>query len=98
MMLPRCWFDAENTGDAVELLKQYQREFDEDKKVFREKPRHDHTSHCADALRMLALSWREIKPKEPEIAPKFPVMAHNGRTVTIALDSLYETSQRPERY
>lgn len=98
MMLPRCWFDSQNTTDAVELLKQYQREWDEDKKVFRDKPRHDHTSHCADALRMLALSWREIKPKEPETVPKFPVMAHNGRTVTIAIDEMWQTSNKPERY
>jgi hypothetical protein len=98
MMLPRCWFDT-GTTDAVELLKQYQREWDEDRKAFRDKPRHDHTSHCADALRMLAVSWRENKPKQPETLPKFPVTGHNGRMVTIAVDDLYaETHRKSERY
>jgi hypothetical protein len=45
-------------------LRQYQREYDEDKKVFRDKPRHDWTSHGADAFRMLAVVWRD----ETEIA------------------------------
>lgn len=99
MMLPRCWFDKENTGDAVELLKQYQREWDEDKKAFRDKPRHDHTSHCADALRMLAVSWRENKPKEPEKAPVFPVTGRHGKIVTIELDNLWkEADRKQERY
>ena len=98
MTLPRVWFDRENTYDAVELLKQYQREWDEDKKTFRDKPRHDFTSHCADAFRMLALSWREIKPPEPETLHKFPVTGHNGRIVTIPLDEMWvETTKRNER-
>jgi len=40
-------------------LRQYQREYDEDKKVFRDKPRHDWTSHGADAFRMLSIAWKE---------------------------------------
>ena len=99
LMLPRVWFDSEKCGEAVETLKQYQREWDEDKKVFRERPRHDFSSHCADALRMLALSWRENKQKEPEKVAKYPVTGHNGRIVTIPLDDLWnETSKRNERY
>ena len=99
MMLPRVWFDRSNTYDAVELLKQYQREWDEDKKTFRDKPRHDFTSHCADAFRMMALSWREIKPKEPEKPPIFPITAKSNRITTIPLDDLWkETPNRNERY
>ena len=57
-MLPRTWFDLKcHTG--LEALRQYQREYDEDKKAFRERPRHDWTSHAADAFRMLAIAWRQ---------------------------------------
>lgn len=99
MMLPRVSFDKENCGEAVELLKQYQREWDEDKKTFRDKPRHDFTSHCADAFRMLALSWKELKPEpEPELA-KFPIKGHNGRIITANLDELWQsTPKKRERY
>ena len=99
MMLPRTWFDKTNCGDGVEALKQYQREWDEDKKTFREKPRHDWTSHCADALRMAAIAWREERPKEPQEPPMWAVQAKNGRVTTAPLNELWKTAvQREERY
>lgn len=61
-MLPRCWFHVENCADGLEALKQYQREFDEDKKAFRAQPLHNWCSHPADAFRMLAVAWEE-EPK-----------------------------------
>ena len=57
-MLPRVWFDANKCADGIEALRQYQREYDEDKKTFRQTPRHDWCSHPADAFRMLAIAWR----------------------------------------
>ncbi len=70
-MLPRTWFDAEKCDEGLESLRQYQREWDEDKKTFREKPRHDWTSHSADAFRMLAVAWREEQQKTKEMPSKF---------------------------
>jgi hypothetical protein len=58
LALTRAWFDH-GCEDGIECLRQYQREYDEDKKVFRDKPRHDWTSHGADAFRMLAIAWKE---------------------------------------
>lgn len=58
------WFDEQRCAEGLEALRQYQREYDEDKKVFKEKPRHDWTSHCADAFRMLAVAWQHEQPKE----------------------------------
>jgi hypothetical protein len=58
LALTRTWFDHKCT-DGIECLRQYQREYDEDKKVFRDKPRHDWTSHGADAFRYLALVWKD---------------------------------------
>jgi hypothetical protein len=71
-MLQRAYFDKEGAGDAVEIVKLYQREWDDDKKMFRDAPRHDFTSHAADSLRMMAIAWREdaVAVKPPE--PKFP--------------------------
>ena len=98
VMLPRVWFDRDNCESAVELLKQYQREWDEDKKAFRDKPRHDNTSHCADAFRMMAVAWRENKPKIEEKVDIFPVKGQNGRIVTAPLDDLWkETPRRNDR-
>ena len=58
LALTRAWFDHK-CNDGIECLRQYQREYDEDKKVFRDKPRHDCTSHGADAFRYLALTWKD---------------------------------------
>ena len=98
VMMPRVWFDRDNCETAVELLKQYQREWDEDKKTFRDKPRHDNTSHCADAFRMMAVAWQENKPKNEEKVDIFPIKGENGRIVTAKLDDLWnETPRRNER-
>ena len=65
LTLAECYFD-EKCRDGIETLKQYQREYDEDKRMFRDKPRHDWTSHYADAFRYACLVWREeMKPKPP---------------------------------
>ena len=58
MMLLRSWFDK-SCEEGIECLRQYQREYDEDKKVFRDRPRHDWASHGADAARMASIAWRE---------------------------------------
>ena len=58
MALKRSWFDHKCI-DGIECLRQYQREYDEDKKVFRDKPRHDWTSHGSDAYRMLSIAWKD---------------------------------------
>lgn len=73
LALTRAWFDHK-CEDGIECLRQYQREYDEDKKVFRDKPRHDWTSHGADAFRMLAIAWKEearIVTKEEPIRGVF---------------------------
>ncbi len=71
LTLADCYID-EQCREGVETIKQYQREYDEDKRCFRDKPRHDWTSHYADSFRYACLVWREeMKPKEPP-APKWP--------------------------
>jgi hypothetical protein len=71
--LPKCYFDRENCADGINALSLYRREFDEDRKVFRDKPLHDWTSHAADSFRMLAVAWQEdYKPAQKPDA-KFPL-------------------------
>jgi phage terminase large subunit len=82
LTLPRVWFDVERCREGIEALRQYQREYDEDKKAYRQSPRHDWTSHPSDAFRMLAVSWQEISDKTPAAEPK-PLMVGPGNTVTL---------------
>lgn len=62
MTIGAAWFDCINCKGALEALKQYQREYDEKVRQFKDKPRHDWTSHYADAFRYLAMAWRQIAP------------------------------------
>jgi Terminase-like family. len=61
--LPRIWFDRTRCSDGIEALRQYRAEFDEKTKAFKDTPRHDWTSHAADAFRYLCMAWRELTPK-----------------------------------
>ncbi len=58
-ILPRCWFDATKCERGIEALKQYQRDWDDDKKTFKDEPRHDWASHAADAFRYGAVMQKD---------------------------------------
>jgi len=93
MMLPRTWFNSTWCEDGIEALKNYQREWDEDSKVFKKTPKHDWTSHPADAFRMLALSWRaEFKPqREPQEIRGLAVGNPHG----VTLEEAWAMTPRP---
>jgi hypothetical protein len=91
MALQRAWFDGEKCMEGIECLRQYQREYDEDKKVFRDRPRHDWTSHSADAFRYLSIAWREeekVASKDDSIKGLFV-----GQT-DVSLNDLWKHKQR----
>jgi hypothetical protein len=58
LALTRAWFDN-RCEEGIECLRQYQREWDDDKKVFRDRPKHDWTSHSSDAFRYLSIVWKD---------------------------------------
>lgn len=70
LSLQACWFDRAKCAEGVEALRQYRADFDEKTRAFKDAPRHDWTSHSADAFRYLAMAWREMavaparKPEE----------------------------------
>ncbi|MEW6126738.1 MAG: hypothetical protein AB1757_06845 [Acidobacteriota bacterium] len=51
----KLWVDKTNCKDWLRLIPQYTKEYDEDKKIFKDKPLHDWTSHGADEHRYTAL-------------------------------------------
>jgi hypothetical protein len=60
-------FDRQACADGIEALKQYRADYDEALKVLKPSPRHDWSSHAADAFRYLAMGWKghvETKPYE----------------------------------
>ncbi len=93
-VLPQCWFDADKCSEGIEALRQYQREYDEDKKAFRQTPRHDWCSHPADAFRMLSIAWRsEPRVRQPDTAK--PLMVGEQNTAT--LNDVWAQANQPKR-
>jgi len=68
--LAKTWFDAGNCHEGLEALRAYHAEFDERAKVFSDRPKHDWSSHSADAMRYMSLAWREIAPDKPKPPPR----------------------------
>lgn len=71
LSMPMVRFDRFKCADGIEAMRQYRAEFDEKTRAFKDAPRHDWTSHSADAFRYLAMAWREMVPQpERPRAPK----------------------------
>lgn len=69
-LLSKCWFDEKKCDKGIEALRNYSKDFDETRKVYRNRPRHDWASHGADAFRQLAVSYNDFKEEEPRPAPR----------------------------
>lgn len=69
--LERTWFDSTRCEQGLEALRQYQFEFDSERKVYRDKPRHDWASHGADAFEIIAQVWRKPEEIKPPPKPRF---------------------------
>jgi hypothetical protein len=73
-MLPRMWFDAKRCADGIERLRQYKSGYDEKRQVLSNRPQHDFTSHCADAMRMFAVTHKSArKLVQPVVAQRWVV-------------------------
>ena len=90
LMFPRIWIDKERCEEGLEALKQYQREWDDDKKQFKDKPRHDWTSHASDAFRYLAVCWKEEIKQEMEDKPIKGITVGDNE---VTLDELWQTTR-----
>ena len=88
VLFPAMFWDKDKCADGLEALRQYRAEYDEKTRAFRDRPRHDWTSHPADAARYMAMAYRELTP-----APTPPP----GKTMqTLTINELW-SAQRPQR-
>ncbi len=55
LVLDRCYFDMNNCEQGIDTLRSYRREFHEHSQSYSNTPKHDWSSHGADAFRYLAL-------------------------------------------
>ena len=94
--MPRSRWDAVRCREGIEALRQYRTEYDEKLKTFKDRPRHDWTSHTADAARYMAMAWREISPPKPKPEAKFEFVAQPDGSIKSGL-TFSEIIKRKER-
>ena len=99
LTLPHCWFDEVRCRDGLEALRQYRSEYDEKLRTFKDNPRHDWTSHSADAARYMAMAWKEIVPEKKPIADPFLFEADKSGTIraNLTIRELIERQGRKRR-
>jgi hypothetical protein len=70
-LIPRCYFNESTTGTLIQACREYTKEKDSNGE-FRNKPKHDWTSHPCDMLRTLAVGLRpqvsRDVARQPEVA------------------------------
>lgn len=69
--IERCWFDKDRCNLGIEALRQYQFELDEERKMFKSKPRHDWASHGSDAFEIIAQVWQLPQRIKDSAKPRF---------------------------
>jgi hypothetical protein len=90
LALTRAWFDNK-CEDLIECLRQYQREWDDDKKVFRDRPKHDWTSHSSDAMRYCSIVWKD--EEGPILKDNRITGLHVGQT-DVTLDEMWKQTPK----
>lgn len=60
MLFNRLWIDENNCAAFIDAISQYRAEWDEKNGKYKDHPQHDWTSHAADMLRYMAVSYQEI--------------------------------------
>lgn len=91
LAIDAAYFDEVKCREGIEALRQYEREYDEDRKAFRATPKHNWASHPADAWRMLAVAWKN-EPSTPLVRPDRPLIA--GPENRASLEDIYATQPR----
>lgn len=57
----KCWFDKDKCADGLNALKNYQKLYDEERKIYLDTPYHSWASHAADAFRYCAVGLNYVK-------------------------------------
>lgn len=82
-LLGRCYIHSD-CEDGIEALRQYQREWDDTAKAFKDRPLHNWTSHAADAFRYMAIAWAEERLPRDEEEPKWPTDRNFNQMLQLA--------------
>ena len=70
-MFRKVWADKEKCKDWIRLIPQYTKDYDEKKKMFKDTPLHDWTSHGADQFRYASLVVDKMINETPQAIAQY---------------------------
>lgn len=73
-LFPQFWFDEKRCTQGINVLKNYQFDYDEDNKVFRKIPKHNWASHGAKSIEIVGRTNVNVVSEYP--APEKPRFLH----------------------
>lgn len=93
--------DTDRVNEGIEGLKNYRRDWDDERKTFRETPVKDWAEHIGSAFRYLGLAWREAAPIKPkETKPKelaYEVDDHGQIVANMSVRDIVERKMKERR-
>ncbi|HEY3476591.1 MAG TPA: hypothetical protein VGK56_18385, partial [Anaerolineales bacterium] len=99
LVFPDIYFNEEGCRDGLRALRSYHREFDEDRKVYKDSPVHDWSSHFADALRYFGIVSQKKKHKSTEeIVAGQRLVNARGNHYNFTLNDLWKTAPKARRW
>jgi phage terminase large subunit len=60
-IMSQCWWDEKKCATGLSALESYAADYDDEKKVLKNRPAHNWASHGADGFRTFAVGYREVK-------------------------------------
>lgn len=79
---PRCRFHQTRCAVGLQGLRAYHRAWDEETRTYGTTPVHDWSSHCADAFRTMAVSWKIQDARRPDAPLVDRLMAQDQQART----------------
>mgnify|MGYP003138517651 CR=1 FL=1 len=83
LLLDRCWFDVHNCQRGLDALRHHHRVYDMHARNFRTKPKHDWSSHAADAFRQCGVGM-ETNTRSNASKPRYAQQQYNPFAQQIA--------------
>jgi hypothetical protein len=91
-LLPFTYWNRSLSSGAIEAMKSYRREWDDKAGCYRERPVHDWSSHVADAIRYLGVTFSNLRPERSRII--LPNEENKvGNNYAFSLDQLFTDSR-----
>ena len=86
-LLPYVYWNQPLCSGAIEAMKSYRREWDDNLMCYRDRPVHDWSSHIADAIRYLAVVFTNLQPMPSKII--LPTQYATPASYSFTLEDLF---------